>query len=441
MPKDALIAQFKEHVLAHNDATRYETLQGNNPLFMPFAKVPHFLSNEMDVELGQRELEKLPARRTDDVVSVAILTGEAYVLSRLPELAKHVDVVLLADINPHLHAHTAFLVRTMKNASTRTEFQQAYLDEAENPILRAQFKSTSIVTTSAQGERLNENHATVINVQMLAALLESMKQTLPGLCFLHSDERYQVCRQALLSMHVCNLCWDWLASQTAEQFMKRLGDMPVRFEFCHVSNVPDYDGNFPLRDLLKKDQRWYYQGHVTESLKNLLVHSPQALIQFSRDFRVTHHNHLHALTVKSLDEFSQLCHLRQREANTKVPHEHEFTPVFGKLQKVLSASQLFPSFEWIVTTRKEQPFILMMKTMEYFREREQALLVARYLKANGFGTVQLMREPAPTGENFFIILPDATHYLLQQTAAPATSASSSTTTTTPKFSTSSTTPS
>lgn len=471
MPKDTLIKKFAKIIEDHNQQTQYEDLHKRNPNYMQSVTVPHFLSNELDVAEVQHYLAKLPTRLTPNELQIGILTGEAYCLSRLPELAKHVDIVLIADLQSMIHRHVEYMLKCMKAAPNREAFMLAYLSD-DNPIIKQRYPSMPLRTLD--GESITSTTISeVVDKTILEMMLRAGTAGLQDLHFLSSEQRYQQCYAACQTLPVWNLTWDWTNPSSAKKLMEQLDGLPVKFEFCHVSNVDDYDGNIPLRSIFEKLQLWKPNGNVARVLVQLFQNQPQPIINLSYCLAKTEFKHLHSKIALSMKDFTQQCiarataahdellrqakALQQKQASTQStpdattvqpppqaqqqpavhaqpappiqsqPQQNEYSAIIDQLKTILTADESIPKLNWTITTLNNQS--PQLQTVETFRNRDVAVKIARMMKAGGFELTKLMREEATTGPSYRIIIVDIRQYIKQpdpkQPGAPANSKSSS----------------
>lgn len=319
MPKTEQKQQCRQQVQQFNQAHLLTQCQQDNAAFMQYANVPHFLSNEMDVAEVQQALAKLPSRKSETILSVAILTGEGFFLSRLPELAQHVDVLLLADIHPVVHAHNQHMLHCMLAAEDIKAFWRAYSDANKNPVIKAKFPSNQIKRVDKDGD-IHEaaQFATIGKADIMALVDASRRHILPKLHFLASEQRYQACRDALKSVTVLPLHLDWTNSDAAKDLRNQLADIPVEFTFLHISNVQDYDANYPARELLQQDTPIAYRYRVLAALNQLCPDPTKPLINYSACHKKTHNTYLHSYLVQGIAPCRRAYEVREAEMNAKL---------------------------------------------------------------------------------------------------------------------------
>ncbi|MFA5960857.1 MAG: hypothetical protein WC785_10120 [Tatlockia sp.] len=92
----------------------------------PFRLFP--FANESDFYITINKLAAITPYPTDKI-RIALLTGESNILSILPEIRLHADLVLLNDVNTSMHLHTQFLLDCLSKSSSKGEFKQHYMEK------------------------------------------------------------------------------------------------------------------------------------------------------------------------------------------------------------------------------------------------------------------------------------------------------------------------
>lgn len=114
------------------------------------------------------------------VSRVALLVGESNLLSILPEVGLHADIILCNDINSDLNRYTQFLVQCLVQSSTRKDFEEHYKKHENgrycNPL-------SDRLNIDEQWENLTNNW-----------IFEKH--------FLASDERFALCKEQLSKLKI-----------------------------------------------------------------------------------------------------------------------------------------------------------------------------------------------------------------------------------------------
>ena len=153
-----------------------------------------------------------------DTLNVALFFGESNYLSILPELLNY-DLIILADINPHLHTHTAFLFKCLLSTNNPKEFINLY--EKENPL--SDYEGTSLWRLRkdllGRKEALNEYH------------------------FLSSQDRFEACKNTAKEISIVNIYLNLFSIHGCYQLKTTLDEYQAKLQLCNFTNIHQYDLN------------------------------------------------------------------------------------------------------------------------------------------------------------------------------------------------------
>lgn len=216
----------------------------------------YLLSNESGFPDVLRQLREHPSPVTDPAkIRVALLFGESHFLSMMPELAKHADIVLMADIDHRIHYHTK--------------------------------KSLELFLSSKDSQEYLDKHRTVdwkndgsIFLLYEDQLIEVKKEL--SLCdddyYLASDKRFEECKEAASSLLIANINLDFYSLEKCKAFADMLEASNAQLTICNFTNIHSYTNPHASPD----DQEQYFNmHHNTASV--LLSGSPGCFIMYSRN--------------------------------------------------------------------------------------------------------------------------------------------------------------
>jgi hypothetical protein len=155
----------------------------------------------------------------------ALLFGESRFLSMLPELSKHTNLIILADIESSLHTHTKHLLNCFRNASSPEEFIEYY--KRNNPTNNQRKWSASLLIEALNGK--------------------AAKNSLEEYHFLHSIDRYKSCKNALNKLSIINIQLNLLSKEECEKFAEILASFDTKLALCNFTNIHHYDTSYKLK--------------------------------------------------------------------------------------------------------------------------------------------------------------------------------------------------
>lgn len=215
-----------------------ETKEHNKSfLAHPSNPIPrHYISNDHGIDELLDELDKHAPLKNPEKVNLALIAGEAHFLSCLPEFQRHVDAIILVDIQADILIHNQFMLDVFLNSNSPEEFIKKLTDAAINPVL----------LKYAPGK--HSNNAALVAYSILH-MIEQDRANNGSKHFLHSLARYQTCKKALANVKIFMMPFDLLLPTQAEQFKIALSRIEHQFNIVNVTNIPDYDTvGFPMRN-------------------------------------------------------------------------------------------------------------------------------------------------------------------------------------------------
>lgn len=244
--------------------------------FDKYSKSPHLFSNQWAFTQVLADLSALPCLKIPGKQNIAIILGESYFLSSLPELAKHVDTIIFVDMDEKVLINNMNMLACFKRASTPANFSDLYLTD-ENPIVRMQIEVNSFTTGNlSQITKVNNPTPVRIGVNELTALMETGLEQIKKYHFLSSVKRFDHCKQAAQKMTFYCLKADILN----EQFMQEIGNLFVEngisIRVFNITNLFDYEGNFPSRERQSHNENWRPGTKLLDCL-NAIIDRPERI--------------------------------------------------------------------------------------------------------------------------------------------------------------------
>jgi hypothetical protein len=228
---------FANHSKKHASKSKsVDTVISNNLMaslkeYFPIYEVDKFklyaFSNENYYYNALSQLNNTPSIEASKT-KIALLFGESRLLSILPEFAKHVNIIITADIEYNLHAHTKHLLRCLKNASSIKEFIELY--KTNNPVQDVSSWNIDVLLEGLNGEQANDS--------------------LREYHFLSSDYRFQQCKDALSKLAFVNINLNLLDKSECEKLSVILDKHSACLSICNFTNIHQYDSS-PMHEYIK----------------------------------------------------------------------------------------------------------------------------------------------------------------------------------------------
>lgn len=193
--------------------------------------------NELGYEDIVKSLSKISCLKSD-APKVSLLFGESNFLSLLPVLSELSDIVLLADINPDLHAHTLFLLQCFTASDTPEQFRSKYLED--NPALH----------------KPNPNNGAIYDANALLELMKYAAGSLGKYHFLHSQSNFDASKRALNKISFVQIQLNLLDEVACLKLNSILHDKNAQLTLCNFTNIH----NYVVRDLLANSVRSLLKG-------------------------------------------------------------------------------------------------------------------------------------------------------------------------------------
>ncbi|VEB35400.1 Uncharacterised protein [Legionella sainthelensi] len=173
---------------------------------------------------------------------VALLVGESNLLSLLPEIGLHADVILCNDINSDLNRYTQFLVQCLAQSSTRKEFEEYYKKQENGQYCNPLAYNINEEWKKLADNWINEKH------------------------FLSSDARFALCKEQLSKLKIVWHNANLFNTFDCLELSKILKKYQAVITLINVNNLHMYP-------------RWYKEDIAP--LRALLNDSPSPIILYS----------------------------------------------------------------------------------------------------------------------------------------------------------------
>lgn len=254
---------------------QYKNLGSRDSAYTPHTTL-HIFSNQAEVRKQFFTLEETPTLKVPNKDNMAILVGESSFLSFAPVLVKHVDTVLLLDIDARVLSHNLFMLNCLKKANSREEFSNMVLGP-DNPIvkLKAKIPGYNILKPG----QCEEHSGKIIDLALYESNFNSSFLFLVDRHFLYTKENFFRVKEAVMRLKFLTLEVDFFNTTLMSQLGKTLLKHNVYVPVINVSNLYDYDGKFALREATR-DKLWFSSRRVYETLQQILSHPEECLILY-----------------------------------------------------------------------------------------------------------------------------------------------------------------
>ena len=218
----------------------------------PHNKLSEFKSYPFSNEFKfSKALDKIKLKSTqpNGKTKVALLFGESYLLSLLPELYSiGIRVIISADINPDMAEHIKHMLLCLGKAKDRKDFIKLY--NQDNPI---ENKIETWLETF-------DSNVTISNKEALSQTIKgdigSSKKSLKKYHFLSSEKRFNECKIYAKKLMFSQIHLDITHDEQCAQLARLLRKNNCEIALCNFTNIHDY-------------------------FENILHRSTQLLLQFS----------------------------------------------------------------------------------------------------------------------------------------------------------------
>lgn len=203
-------------------------------------------------------------------VNIGLIFGESHILSMLPELAKQVNLVVFADIEPNLHKHIQHLLGCLIKSATISEFKSNYI--INNPVVGINEWDLRKLMLGLEGD----------------GVLDSLK----NYHFLSSAERYNQCKTSLKELSFVNISLDLFNQLACERFSQILKKHAANLAFCNFSNIHHYDVEYKIKSattsLVQFSSQCYFMYAIGTSRSAELCTNFSANVQDYFDLKKTY---------------------------------------------------------------------------------------------------------------------------------------------------------
>lgn len=241
------------------------------------ASTPFIFANDTNMSMVIERLASDPIAKLDGI-RVAVLIGESYFTSMLPELKRHADIIVFVDIDPAVEKHNKHLRESLLGSTNRDDFLRLYLSEINNPILsekvsKANMISLNLMTNTSSKE---PGHFAASDLQ---DFLTNAERQLSRHFFLNSEARFNACRDAAKAMPCAFVNLD-LFDQSA---VNRVADIFKSFNaivrIFNASNLYYHDADLPLH---ATKTVWKCHQRFEKSMQALIGANRDVYIIYSR---------------------------------------------------------------------------------------------------------------------------------------------------------------
>lgn len=317
----------------------------------PYKQPPHVWCNEWDFQDTLKKLDEIPALKIYGKNNIAVVLGESFFLSCLPEFSKHIDTIFFVDLDNRILAHNLYMVSCLKLARTPEEFKNLLTDPA-NPILKLNIpiKTIQIAGKSAIRKLSEHDRVTsgVLDASLLLLTLESNVGILGNKHFLHSQARFDKCKAALEKFSFFTLEADVFDHELMMKLGAEFININAAVRILNITNLFDYEGNYPLREIYRKQEKWQYGGQVFTSLEAIIDRPEQAVIIYSVTAIEHEFRSLVSGVAFSLSEYKELmshyaamANVSKHNPDSMVGQWHTYADQFAEKFRLLTSNTLF----------------------------------------------------------------------------------------------------
>lgn len=220
----------------------------------------------------------------EGLVRVGLMVGDAHLLSMLPELSAHVDVMLLTDFDTLVTQHLLFQLSCMRKSNNYEEFNTMFL--TNNPVVAAKVPTKNTYAINpVTGGKIQINSSKYIDVTFLFHLIgsNSFKLEEYSHCNLRvnnavktqqAEARFQRCKAAAHKMQFVAAPCDLFNAKSMQDLRGCLfdekGDRLAEITYANFSNVHHYDGSRPLTHCLTETERPKQNNNLMPNVRLLL---------------------------------------------------------------------------------------------------------------------------------------------------------------------------
>lgn len=162
-----------------------------------------------------------------DNINVSLLFGESNFLSLLPWISS--SLVILADINPPLHKHTALVTACFQKSNSPQEFLDYYLTEA--PELKLY---------NCEGKKYFDRNDLELNMK------ESMKH-LGKYHFLTNQDTFDQCKNAFNKISIVNIYLNLLDEDACARLNTFICYVNAKLILANITNIHAYVDRYQIK--------------------------------------------------------------------------------------------------------------------------------------------------------------------------------------------------
>jgi hypothetical protein len=249
----------------------YDSIRANS------SSTPFIFANDTNMSMVIDSLAKAPVAKGDGI-RVAVLIGESYFTSMLPELKRHADIIVFVDIDPAVEKHNKHLRESLLNCKTRDDFLTLYLNEKNNPILREKFSKANMVSLN-----LTTNTSTKVsghfNASDLRDFLSRAESQLSRQFFLNSEARFNACCDAAKAMPCAFVNLDLFDQSAVARVAEIFKSFNAIVTIFNASNLYYHDADLPLH---ATKTVWKCHQRFEKSMQTLIGENRHVHIIYSR---------------------------------------------------------------------------------------------------------------------------------------------------------------
>lgn len=280
----------QKEIVSNGVATLHQLLQHNNGYRDLNGRAPGIFSNDLDFAKTITALGKEQPSGGPNTAKLGILLGESYFLSLLPEMSKHVDIVLFADFDNLILAHNLFLLLCLRIAKTRYEFKRYYLNYLANPVILAKLSAKQILTRRTDTKeiyRYKNKNSDFIDADILLRFLETHELFIGEAHILASEERFRKAKKAANKLTFIACPINFFDASSVKTFKNNLNGLnkqnakSVEISLLNLTNLHQYDAKEPLTFIHVANEPWKSFGNLNKNLRILLADTNNPIILYS----------------------------------------------------------------------------------------------------------------------------------------------------------------
>jgi hypothetical protein len=200
------------------------------------------------------------------------------------------------------------MLECFKNARNPREFGDSFFG-SENPILKLKLpvqKYAKASTLQPNQFKYVNNASAILDVPLLESNFRGQMSFLNQHHFVNSLERFNKCKAALQNLTFFSLEADVLDHELMKEFGDQLIINNTSVRIFNITNLFDYEGNYPVRQRPNENVDWQPNDNVAKSIETIIDRPDEATILYSVTAIKHHFDKLIADMAGSLSEYKAL---------------------------------------------------------------------------------------------------------------------------------------